>query len=104
MPRGRPVRSEIRQNIIDILHFMGQGYGYKIHKIYKQIFPSVTREVVYYHLKKGVKLGVFEVAEVKREEGEYSWGRVVEKIYYKLGSQAKPSINPRVKEFFDQKK
>ena len=84
MPRGRPVKSEIRQNIIEILYFMGQAYGYDIHRVYKQIYPSVTREVVYYHLKKGVKLNIFEVAEVKKEQGNFSWGGMVEKIYYKL--------------------
>lgn len=102
MGRGRPVKSEIRQNIVEILYIMGNGYGYDIHKIYKQIFTPVTREVIYYHLKKGVKLGEFEIKEVKREEGKYSWGGVVEKIYYKLGEKSNPILEPRVKEYFDK--
>ena len=98
MKRGRPVKSEIRQNIIEILHFLGKGYGYQIAKIYRQIFPACTREVIYYHLKKGVKLGEIEVNEVKKEKGEYSWGEVVEKIYYSLGPNAKALGMDRVKD------
>ena len=32
--RGRPVKSAIRQNIIEILNFIKRGYGYEIYKIY----------------------------------------------------------------------
>ena len=103
MPRGRPIKSQIRQNIIEILNVMGRGYGYAIHKIYKEIFPECTREVVYYHLKKGVKLGEFAVDEVKQEKGDYSWGGTVEKTYYKLGPNANPAGDTRVKEFFEKK-
>ena len=103
MPRGRPVKSQIRQNIIEILHVMGKGYGYEIHKIYKEIFPECTREVVYYHLKKGIQLGEFAIDEVRQEHGDYSWGRTVEKTYYKLGANAKPNGDARVKEFFERR-
>ena len=104
MKRGRPTKSAIRQNIVEILSVMGKGYGYQIHKVYKQIFPPCTREVVYYHLKKGVQLGEFAVEEVKQEKGDYSWGTVVEKTYYKLGPQAAPKGEPRVKDFFAKQK
>jgi len=104
MPRGRPVKSQIRQNIIEILNVMGRGYGYEIHKVYKEIFPECTREVIYYHLKKGIKLGEFAIDEVKQETGEYSWGGMVEKTYYKLGDKAKPAGDNRVKEFFEKRK
>jgi hypothetical protein len=102
MPRGRPVKSQIRQNLIELLAVMGKGYGYELHKVYKEIFPECTREVVYYHLKKGIKLGEFAIDEVKQEKGEYSWGATVEKTYYKLGQNAKPSGDARVKEYFDK--
>jgi len=92
MRRGRPTKSNIRQNIIEILFFIGKAYGYLIHKIYKQIFPGCTREVIYYHLKKGIKLGEFEIEEIKQEKGDYSWGVIVEKKYYKLGPNAKPIL------------
>jgi len=103
MPRGRPVRSDIRKNIIEILALLGRGYGYQIHKIYREIFAPCTREVIYYHLKKGVALGEFEVEEVKKESGTYSWGTTVEKTYYKLGKNAQPMGDERVKKFFEKK-
>ena len=101
--RGRPVKSDIRQQIIEILQYMKQGYGYEIHKVYCQIFPKCSREVVYYHLRKGVKLGEFEVQQVKEEKGNYSWGPTVTKTYYKLGGKAKVKGLPAVKEFFAKK-
>lgn len=103
MPRGRPVKSQIRQNIVEILYFMKKGYGYDIFKMYKSIFPLVTMRVIYYHLKKGTDLNEFKVHEIKKEEGDYSWGNYVEKIYYALGDNAKPLIDTRVKEFFENK-
>jgi len=103
MPRGRPIKSQIRQNIIEILYFLKQGYGYDIFKIYKSIFPTVTMRVIYYHLKKGSELGEFRVSEIKKEEGNYSWGNSVEKIYYALGENAKPMVDDKVKDFFNTK-
>jgi len=102
--RGRPVKSEIRQNMIEILNVIGSAYGYLIHKYYNELFPACTRENIYYNLRKGVKLGEFELAEIKQEKGAYSWGTVVEKKYYKVGPNAVPRGNPRVKEFFDKLK
>ncbi|MCX6708949.1 MAG: hypothetical protein NTW67_04880 [Candidatus Woesearchaeota archaeon] len=102
--RGRPVKSEIRQNVIEILNVIGSDYGYKIHKYYNELFPSCTRENIYYNLRKGVKLGEFELAEVKQEKGAYSWGTVVEKKYYRLGPKAVPRNDPKVKDFFDKLK
>ena len=100
MPRGRPVKSQIRQNIIELLAVMHKGYGYEIHKVYKEVFPECTREVVYYHLKKGIALGEFAIDSVKQEHGSYSWGGTVEKTYYKLGHNAKPLGDQRVKDHF----
>lgn len=102
MPRGRPIGSEVRQNVIEILNIVGKAYGYEIHKIYNQIYPPTTRENVYYHLKKGVKLGEIEIEEIKQEKGEYSWGTIVEKTYYKLGPKAKPFGDDRVKRFIEK--
>ena len=103
MPRGRPVKSPIRQNVIEILSVMGKGYGYDIYKAYRDIFTPVTMRSIYYHLNKGVELEEFRVAEVKKEEGEYSWGSTVTKIYYALGPKAKASANPEVKKFFESR-
>ena len=104
MPKGRPVKSEIRKNIIEILYFIKKGYGYDIYKIYKAVFPAVTMRSIYYHLKKGVDLEEIKVSEIKKEEGDYSWGKTVEKVYYGLGRNAKPSGDNRVKEYLDKKK
>ncbi|MBN2111554.1 hypothetical protein JW707_00480 [Candidatus Woesearchaeota archaeon] len=104
MKRGRPTTSAIRQNIVDILFFMKKGYGYDIYKSYIEIFPKPTLRVVYYHLKKGAALGEFKIKEIKQEKGEYSWGANAEKIYYSLGPNAKPSMNQRVKKYFEKKK
>ena len=104
MKRGRPVKSEIRQNIIEILAVAGKAYGYLIHKWYNQIFPPCTRENIYYNLKKGTALGELKIEEIKQEKGEYSWGTIVEKKYYVIGPNAKPRGDTRVKEFFEKHK
>ena len=104
MARGRPAKSEIRQNIVEILFFIKRGYGYDIYKIYREVFAPVTMRSIYYHLKKGVELGEFKVKKIKAEKGNYSWGGEAEKIYYALGPNAKPKIEKRVKEYLDKKK
>ena len=104
MRRGRPVKSVIRQNIVEILYFLGQGYAYQIYKIYSQIFPNVCMRSIYYHLKKGLATQEFIVRSIKKEKGLYSWGPEAEKIYYTLGPMAGPQMNLKVKEYFDRKK
>ena len=102
MAKGRPVKSEIRQNIVEILYFMKESYGYDIYKAYVAIFPKVTMRSIYYHLKKGVDLHEFKVSKIEREKGDYSWGGEAEKIYYSLGEAAKPTGNEKAKEYFDK--
>ncbi len=97
---GRPVRSEIRQNIIEILAYVGEAYAYSIYKVYREVFPPVTMRSIYYHLKKGVTIGEFKVTQVLKEKGEYSWGGEAEKIYYALGVAAVPHQENRIKTFF----
>lgn len=104
MPKGRPVKSEIRQNMVEILFYVKEGYGYEIYKAYVSIFPKVTMRSIYYHLKKGVEIGEFVVNKVEKEKGDYSWGGEAEKIYYALGPNAKPTGNDRVREYIDSKK
>jgi hypothetical protein len=103
MSRGRPVKSIIRQNIVEILFFLKKGYGYDIYKAYRDIFPAVTMRSIYYHLNKGIETEEFKVAEVKKERGDYSWGNEVTKTYYSLGPKAKPSVLPEVKKYFEKK-
>ncbi len=103
MARGRPVKSQIRQNIIEILFFLKEGYGYDIYRQYKEIFPLVSMRVIYYHLKKGADLGEFKVNKIIKENGNFSWGSEAEKIYYSLGAEAQPIGNERVKEAIERK-
>lgn len=102
--KGRPVLSTIRQNIIEILYFMKEGYGYDIYKAYIKIFPKVTMRSIYYNLKKGMSLGEFKVSQIKVEKGDFSWGAQVEKKYYSLGKNAKPSGNEQARKYFESKK
>ncbi len=104
MPRGRPVKSQIRQNIIEILYFIKQGYGYEIYKIYREVYPPVTLRSIYYHLRKGKDLGEFKIHKIKSEKGNYSWGPEAEKIYYSLGKEAKPKADIKVKKFLETSK
>ena len=104
MAKGRPIKSEIRQNIVEILYFMKEGYGYDIYKAYIVIFPKVTMRSIYYHLKKGTDLREFKVSKIEKEKGNYSWGPEAEKIYYSLGEAAKPAGNEKAKEYFEKKK
>lgn len=102
MKKGRPCQSVIRQNILEILYFLGKGYGYQISKIYNEVFAKASQRSVYYHLKKGISLGEIELNKVEQEEGDFSWGRTAEKTYYSLGKKAKPKGELRVKEFLEK--
>ncbi|MBT4935331.1 hypothetical protein HOL21_04210 [Candidatus Woesearchaeota archaeon] len=102
MKRGRPTHSPIRQNIIEILFYLKKGYGYQIAKIYNEIFPTVTQRSIYYHLRKGVQLKEIVVHTIEQEEGNFSWGTIVEKIYYSIGENAQPRGEKRVEVFCKQ--
>ncbi|MFC1801375.1 hypothetical protein ACFLZB_02835 [Nanoarchaeota archaeon] len=103
MPKGRPPQSSIRQNIMEILFYLPQGYGYQIGKIYNSIFPKATLRVIYYHLKKGCDLEEFKVKKVEFEKGDYSWGPTAQKTYYSLGKKAQPQGLKHVKAFLEKK-
>ena len=47
---------------------------------------------------------LFQVEIVVDEKGQFSWGEVARKTYYKLGKQAKPQIDEKVVNFFKTKK
>ncbi len=101
MKRGRPVRSIVRENIGEILFFLGKGYGYEIYRIYTELFPKVSMRLIYYHLKKGVELKEFKIEKVEKVKGDYSWGSEAEKTYYAL-DRAKPKGDAKVKEYLDK--
>ncbi|MBT4604518.1 hypothetical protein HOC01_02670 [archaeon] len=103
MPRGRPAKSRVRQRIVEILAHMGKGYGYRVSKVYNEIYPEIASRLVYYHLRKGIQTGEFVVREVKVEKGNFSWGASVEKIYYMLGPNAEVKGLKQVAKFFDKK-
>ncbi len=99
MKRGRPTHSIIRQNVVEILHYLGKGYGYEISKIYNEVFPKVTQRSIYYNLRKGVQTKEISLQRIEQEKGKFSWGDTVEKTYYALGSTAQPLGIPKVQEF-----
>jgi len=101
MKRGRPVKSNVRQNIVEMLAMMGRAYGYEIHRFYNELFTPTTRENIYYNLRKGVSLNELKLVEIKSETGDYSWGSTVEKKYYELGPNAGPKGVKKVREFFE---
>jgi hypothetical protein len=102
--RGRPVKSQIRQNIIELLAVMKKSYGYTISRAYMQVFPEVHTRSIYYHLKKGVEIGEIEIDEIREEKGEFSWGSKVEKTYYRVGKNAVVKGDERVKNYFESNK
>lgn len=104
MVKGRPIKSQIRQNIVEILHYFGQGYGYQLAKMYNEVFPHATQRSIYYNLRKGLLTKEIEVHKIEEEKGEFSWGTVVEKKYYMLGKNAEPKGEKRVKEYLDSLK
>ena len=87
---GRKPSSQIRNNIVELLFFLKEAYGYDLHKKYKKVFGNVSLRSIYYHLNKGVELGVFNIKEVQEVEGNYSWGSGVRRILFTLGKAAKP--------------
>ena len=88
MPKGRPLKTDIREKIGVILKQINTAYGYQIYKIYKLVFGHITLRNLYYNLKKGVELGEFIIVEIKREQGEFTWGGQAERKYYALGPYA----------------
>ena len=91
MPRGRPLKSEIRQHIVDLLAELGSAYGYDLARQYNARFTPVTKRSIYHHLRKGLITKEFVIARVERSEGNYSWGSTSQKTYFSLGPEARPS-------------
>lgn len=95
--RGRTAGSVIRDNLIEILYYLKEGYAYELYRAYKKVFGPVNIRSVYYNLSKGKDLGVFEIKEIKKVEGDFSWGSTAERIIYKLSSSANPKGEEVVK-------
>jgi len=101
--RGRPTKSVIRQNIIEIINVKKRVYGYELYNYYVDIFPKVHIRSIYYHLKKGTALKEIDIKEIKEEAGNYSWGDKAKKVYYALGPEARPKNSKRVSTYFLKK-
>ena len=76
---GRPTKSNIRQNIVEILSTINNAYGYDIFKNYNKIFPPVHMRSIYYHLKKGIETGEFVTHKISKESGDFSLETVLRK-------------------------
>lgn len=100
MKRGRPTKSIVRNRLVEMLYVLGRETAYNLHKFYLDIFGKISQRNVYYQLQKGVDLDLFQVEEKLDEKGNFSWGEVARKTYYKLGKAASPQIDKNVVEYF----
>jgi len=82
--RGRPVGSNVRNHIIQILSKEGPMHGYELYQEYIKQYHSLSLRLIYYHLKKGVSLGEIKVHKIEKKKGEYSWGNEVQHIVYSV--------------------
>jgi len=96
--RGRKPGSEVRENLIEVLHVLKRGYGYQLYKAYVEVFPKVSMRLIYYHLRKGCEFGLFRVEQVTLVPGDYSWGPDAQKVFYSLGPKALPKKLQRVRD------
>lgn len=82
MPRGRPLGSPIRRNMLALLSQQGDMHGYELYKEYCRHYPKVSQRIIYYHLRKALALGELK-ARKERKKGTYSWGDTTSRILYK---------------------
>ncbi len=88
--------SIIRNRLVELLYFLKKSHGYELAKIYNLIFPKVSQRVIYYHLNRGVKEGIFEAID-EDVKGNYSWGNSARVVFYVLGKNAQPKADLNVK-------
>jgi hypothetical protein len=101
--RGRAVGSTIRDNLVEILFFLKEAHGYDLYKFYKKIVGKpISIRTVYYHLAKGQDLGVFELKGIQTLKGDYSWGSSVERKIFRLGKQAQPRVDNKIKNAIEE--
>lgn len=98
---GRPPSSIVRDNLVELLHYAGESYGYDLFKMYNLIFKPVSQRLIYYHLTKGAKMQIFLVTDISSHQGEFSWGPRSERKFYSLGKFAEPQGDNVVKDFFE---
>jgi hypothetical protein len=93
--RGRPVKSVVRDRLCEILSVKSPLTAYDAHKLYCSLFAKTSQRNVYYQLSRGVALDVF-LQEVVQETGDFSWGSVSRKIYYRLSPSQKIVVSDHV--------
>ncbi|MCX6775017.1 MAG: hypothetical protein NTY99_02920 [DPANN group archaeon] len=96
--RGRAVGSVIRDNLVELLFHLKQAHAYALYQKYKKAYGPVNIRSVYYNLTKGKELGVFEIKQIQKVEGDFSWGTSAERILYGLTDKAKPKGDMKIKE------
>ncbi len=98
---GRPARSIVRDRLVEMLYISGRLTAYDAHKHYVKLFGEATQRNIYYQLRRGVDMGLFTVADVVEETGDYSWGSTTRKVYFELAAGASPQLNTKVKHYFN---
>jgi hypothetical protein len=88
---GRKPKSQIRDEIVELLYFLKEAYGYSLYKKYCKVYEKkVSMRSIYYHLNKGVELGIFNLKEIRDVKGDFSWGSGAKQIIFQLGESAQP--------------
>jgi hypothetical protein len=96
---GRKPKSQIRDDIVELLYFLKEAYGYDLYKKYCKVYDKkISMRSIYYHLNKGVELGVFNLKEVRDVKGEFSWGSGAKQVIFQLASGANPKALKEVEE------
>ncbi|MGM5480804.1 MAG: hypothetical protein ACQESE_00170 [Nanobdellota archaeon] len=104
MPRGRPTYSLVRERLKQLLYLLGPLTAYDAHKHYTKLFAKTSRRNVYYQLSKGEEMGLFKIDRVEEEQGDYSWGSISRKVYYKLAGKTPVNIEDRVRNYAQKEK
>ena len=96
MARGRPLKSIVRDRLSQLLFVFGSLTAYDAHKHYIVLFAKTSQRNVYYQLRRGVDLELFN-AKTVIEQGEFSWGSTSRKVYFSLSSKSiVPSVDKRI--------
>jgi hypothetical protein len=77
--------NSVRGRIYEILK-EGPSYGYEIYKTYKERYGNISMRLIYYHINKGEKDNLFELAKIEKSDGDFTWGGTSVRKYYKLKS------------------
>ena len=97
---ARRIGSLVRERLKELLFVAGELTAYEAYKHYVAIFGKVSRRNIYYQFEKGAQLAEFVVAKVTEEKGDYSWGGLSTKKYYRLGPESTPVLNEAVRNYF----